>query len=214
MLKKERELSYLMEKHLDNTREWQRNASEALLSYFLDDAEALKLLVLRKNEFHATGEKNRQEIWQKLCAGAYLPAIRGNIFSIANHVTRISDSTTACCETFFFQQPKIATKSANLLMSIAKDAFSLFQPVYDSMLNYLRGVDVLTITGSNAELFWKIKTKMTLAEDELKHNINVSSPDLWQKTQLAMCLQSIGTISTRTGEMEDEIQMIMAKMSS
>jgi len=49
-------------------------------------------------------------------------------------------------------------------------------------------------------------------EDDLKDLIFNSSLDRWEKTQLNMCGQSISAVSNRIGEMEDEIQLIIAKL--
>jgi len=51
-------------------------------------------------------------------------------------------------------------------------------------------------------------------EDELKRQISASSLDPWQKTQLNICAQSITAVSNRISEMEDEIQLIIAKLVS
>ena len=214
MLKKEREVAYLIEKYLDNIRDWQKTASQAVLSYFMDDLEGLKLAVLSKNQFQTSSEKDRQHIWKKLCEGAYLPAIRGSLFDITTGASRIADSTTVCCETFFFQQPKLSQKLSTEFSSITQGTFNLFKPVYDSILQYLRGMDVVKMVNRNSELFWKLKSEVILLEDELKRQISASSLDPWQKTQLNMCAQSLTAVSNRISELEDEIQLIIAKLVS
>ena len=214
MLKKEREVAYLIEKYLDNIRDWQKTASQAVLSYFMDDLEGLKLAVLSKNQFQTSLEKDRQHIWKKLCEGAYLPAIRGSLFGITTDASRITDSTTVCCETFFFQQPQLSQKLSTEFSSITQGTFNLLKPVYDSILQYLRGMDVVKMVSRNTELFWKQKSEVILLEDELKRQISASSLDPWQKTQLNMCAQSITAVSNRISEMEDEIQLIIAKLVS
>lgn len=214
MLKKEREVAYLIERYLDNIRDRQKIASEAVLSYFMDDLEKLKLAVLSKNQFQTTAEKDRQHIWQKLCEGAYLPVIRGSLFSITTDASRIANSATVCCETFYFQQPQISQKLATEFSSITQGTFNLFKPVYDSILQYLRGMDVVKMISQNIEVFGKQKTKVTLLEDELKYKIYASSLDLWQKTQLNMCVQSITAVSNQISKMEDEVQLIIAKLVS
>ena len=214
MLKKEREVAYLIEKYLDNIRDWQKTASQAVLSYFMDDLEGLKLAVLSKNQFQTSSEKDRQHIWKKLCEGAYLPAIRGSLFGITTDASRIADSTTVCCETFFFQQPQLSQKLSTEFSSITQGTFNLLKPVYDSILQYLRGMDVVKMVSRNTELFWKQKSEVILLEDELKRQISASSLDPWQKTQLNMCAQSITAVSNRISEMEDEIQLIIAKLVS
>jgi uncharacterized protein Yka (UPF0111/DUF47 family) len=214
MLKKEREVAYLIEKYLDSIRDWQKIASEAVLSYYIDDLERLKLAVLSKNQFQTSAEKDRQHIWQKLCEGAYLPVIRGSLFSITTDASRVANSATSCCEMFFYQQPQISQKLVTDFSSITQGTFNLFKPVYDSILQYLRGMNVVKTISRNTEMFWKQKTDVILLEDELKHQINASSLDPWQKSQLNMCAQSIAAVSNQITEMEYEIQLIITKLVS
>lgn len=214
ILKKEREVAYLIEKYLDDIRDWQKTASQAVLSYFMDDLEGLKFALLSKNQFQTSAEKDRQHIWKKLCEGAYLPAIRGSLFGITTDASRIADSTTVCCETFFFQQPQLSQKLSTEFSSITQGTFNLFKPVYDSILQYLRGMDVVKMVSRNSELFWTLKSEVILLEDELKRQISASSLDPWKKTQLNMCAQSLTAVSNRISELEDEIQLIIAKLVS
>lgn len=214
ILKKEREVAYLIEEYLDNVRDWQKTVSLAILSYFMDDHEQLKFAFLSKNQFQSASEKDRQHIWKKLCEGAYLPAIRGSLFGITTDASRVADSTTVCCETFFFQQPQLSQNLSTEFSSITQGTFNLFKPVYDSILQYLRGMNVVKMVSRNSEIFWKLKSEIILLEDELKRQIFTSSLDPWQKTQLNMCAQSIAFVSSRISEMEDEIQLLIAKLVS
>lgn len=213
MLKKERAVTYLVEKMLGDIREWQKTASKSVLSYFMDDLEALKLAVLRKNQIQTTIEKDRQHIWKKLCEGAYLPTIRGDLFSITTKACQIASSATDCCETFLYHQPKLSSKLFTEFSAITQGTFGLFQPVYDSTLYYLRGTDVFKMASRNAEMFWKLKTEMILLEDELKHQIFATSFNFEQKNKLNRCAKSISAVLNRISEMEDEIQLIIAKLA-
>ena len=214
MLKKEREVAYLIEKYLDDVRDWQKTVSQAILSYFIDDHERLKLAFLSKNQFQTASEKDRQHIWKKLCEGAYLPAIRGSLFGITTDASRVAHSTTVCCETFFFQQPQLSQKLSTEFSSITEGTFNLFKPVYDSILQYLRGMNVVKMVSRNTEIFWRLKSEVILLEDELKHQIVTSPLDPWQKNQLNICAQSIASVSSRISDMEDEIQLLIAKLVS
>ena len=214
MLRKEREVAYLIEKYLDNIREWQKTALEAVLSYYMDDLDALKLAVLSKNQFQAAVEMERQHIWKKLCAGAYMPAIRGSLFGIATEAGRVANSATACCENFFFEKPLIPQELSNVFSSTTESTFNLFKPVYDSILQYLRGIDVVRTISRNTDEFWEQKKQIILLEDDLKRQLSIASLDAWHKTQLNICAQTISTVSGRITEMENGIQLIIAKLVS
>ena len=214
MLKKEREVNFLMEKHLDDIKDWLKTSSEALRSFFSDDIEKIKFIILKKKEFQSTADNDRQNIWDKLCKGAYLPVIRGDLLGIAQKVGRVADAATDCCETFLFQRPEIPLKPKNQFALLSDAVFKLFPPIHDSILYYLRGSDVLKITRQNIKEFRRIKAGANTIESDLKHLIYASSLDAWHKGQLNSCIQSIVDISNQVDATVDEIQLIMMRLVS
>ena len=120
MLKKEREVIFLLEKHLDEIKEWLKISSEALSYYLSDDLEKINYLLLRKNEISTSLETERREIWDRLCNGAYFPAIRGDLLGIVKSVGRIAEAATLSCETFLYLQPEIPMKIKNQLATMVR----------------------------------------------------------------------------------------------
>ena len=214
MLKKEREVIFLLEKHLDEIKEWLKVSAEALSSYLSDDLEKIKYVLLMKNEIQTSLEAARQEIWNKLCNGAYFPTIREDLLGIVNSVGRIADAATASCETFSLLQPEMPIKIKNQFSTIVPIAFHLFGPVHESILYYLRGDDVLKIIKKNIEEFLRKMAELKVVESDLKQLIYSSVPDNWQKSNLIDCMKSISIVSSQANETKDKIQQIMVKIAA
>ena len=214
MLKKEREVIFLLEKHLDEIKEWLKVSAEALSSYLSDDLEKIRYVLLMKNEIQTSLEAARQEIWNKLCKGAYFPAIRGDLLGIVKSVGRIADAATASCETFSLLQPEMPIKIKNQFSTMVPIAFHLFGPVHESILYYLRGDDVLNIIRKNTEGFLTKMAQLNVVEGDLKQLIYSSVLDNWQKSNLNDCLISISMVASRANETKDGIQQIMVKIAA
>jgi len=214
MLKKERDVNFLLEKHLDEIKEWLKVSSEALISYLSDDNEKINHLLLSKNQVHTSLEAGRQEIWQRLCNGAYFPVIRGDLYGILKNVGRIADAATLSCETFLYLQPPIPIKIKNQLATIVRMVFFLFRPIHESVLYYLRGDDVLKVIRKNVAEFLEKRAEVNALASNLKKQIYSSDLDHWQKSHLNECLQSISSISSQTIETNYQIQLIMVKIVS
>ncbi|UCD81082.1 MAG: DUF47 family protein [Desulfobacterales bacterium] len=212
LLKKEREVVSLVEKHLDEVKEWLKASSEALSSYLSDDPAKIKHLVLRKAEFHNSLEAERQEIWHRLCHGAYFPIIRGDLFSIVKSVGGIAEAATGSCETFLYLQPEMPIKIKNQLSSQVRSVFLVFRPIHESVLYYLRGDDVLKVIRKNVAEFLKKMAEVNAAASDLKKQIYTSPMDRWQQLQLNQCLESIAVISSKSVETNDRIQLVMVKI--
>ena len=214
MLKKEREVIFLLEKHLDEIKEWLKVSAEALSSYLSDDLEKIQYVLLMKNKIQTSLEAERQEIWNKLCNGAYFPAIRGDLLSIVKSVGRIADAATTSCETFSFQKPEMPIKIKNQFSTMVPIAFHLFGPIHESILYYLRGDDVLKIIRKNVDEFLRKMAELNAVESDLKQQIYSSTLDNWQKTNLNDCMESISIVSSKATATKDKIQLIMVKVVS
>jgi len=214
MLKKERKVIFLLEKHLDEIKEWLKISSEALSYYLSDDLEKINYLLLRKNEISTSLETERREIWDRLCNGAYFPAIRGDLLGIVKSVGRIADAATLSCETFLYLQPEIPVKIKNQLAIMVRMVFFLFRPLHESVLYYLRGDDVLKVIRKNVDAFLVKKAEINALASNLKNQIYSSDLDHWQKSHLNDCMQSISSISSQAIETNDQIQLIMVKIVS
>lgn len=214
MLKKEREVIFLLEKHLDEIKKWLKISSEALSYYLSDDLEKINYLLLRKDEISTSLETERREIWDRLCNGAYFPAIRGDLLGIVKSVGRIADAATSSCETFMYLQPEIPVKIKNQLATMVRIVFFLFRPIHESVLYYLRGDDVLKVIRKNVDEFLVKRAEVNTLANNLKNQIYSSDLDHWQKSHLNDCMQSIVSISSQAIDTNDQIQLIMVKIVS
>jgi len=214
MLKKEREVNFLLEKHLDEIKEWLKVSSEALSSYLSDDIEIINHLLLSKSQTHTSLEAGRQEIWARLCNGAYLPVIRGDLYGIVKSVGRIAEAATLSCETFLYLKPEIPLKIKNQLATMVRTVFFLFRPIHESVLFYLRGDDVLKVIRKNVDEFLVKRAEANVLASNLKNQIYSSDLDHWQKSHLNDCMQSISNISSQSAETNDQIQLVMVKIIS
>jgi uncharacterized protein Yka (UPF0111/DUF47 family) len=214
MLKKEREVIFLLEKHLDEIKEWLKISSEALSYYLSDDLEKINYLLLRKIEISTSLETERREIWDRLCNGAYFPTIRGDLLGIVKSVGRIADAAILACETFLYLQPEIPIKIKNQLSTMVRMVFFLFRPLHESVLYYLRGDDVLKVIRKNVDEFLEKRAEVNALVTNLKNQIYSSDLDHWQKSHLNDCIQSISRISSQAVETNDQIELIMVKIVS
>ena len=214
MLKKEREVIFLVEKHLDEIKEWLTASSEALSSYLSEDFEKIRYLLLRKNQTNASLTAESQEIWDKLCKGAYFPAIRGDLLGIVKSTGKIADAATLSCETFLRLQPEIPIKIKNQLATMVQLVFFLFRPIHESVLYYLRGDDMQKVIRKNVDQFLEKSSEVTVLSTNLKNQIYSSDLDHWQKSKLNDCTESVGAICSRAAEANDKIQMILMNIIS
>ena len=212
ILKKEREVVNLMNRHLYAIEEWVKMASGAVESYINGDISEAESLTLKVKEIKNPAHSIQNDIWEKLCNGAYLPMIRGDLLTIVNSFETIADATKACCDMLLFQQPKIPEKMKNRFFHLAEESFNLIQPIKECALHYLKGDGSINFIKGSVRQFREKEAVVNKIECDLTQEIFNASLDPWNKTQLKNCLEGILKVSVQAGEAAYEMQRIYIKL--
>jgi hypothetical protein len=131
-----------------------------------------------------------------------------------NSVGRIADAATLSCETFLYLQPEIPIKIKNQLETMVRMVFFLYRPIYECVLYYMRGDDVLKVIRNNVDQFLGKTAEVNTLASNLKNQIYSAPLDHWQKAHLNDCMQSVASISSQAVHTNDKIQLIMVKIVS
>ena len=212
LLKKEREVVNLMDRHLDDVEEWVKTASAAVESYIKGDISEAASLTLKVKEINNAADSIQTDIWEKLCNGAYLPMIRGDLLTLMKSVENIADAAKACCDMFQFQQPKIPEELKDRFFHLAEESFNLIHPIRACVIHYLKGDGDINFIKESVRRFREKKAVVNNIGYGLTQEIFNSCHDPWHKTQLKACMEGILEVSVQAGETAYEFQRISIKL--
>ena len=107
IFKKEKEVVELARDHVDSVTECVRGAVATVKAYLDGDTESVAASAKAVDEAETEADRLRRKIGDLLYAGAYLPAIREDIFFVVDTVDVVAGMAESCCDYFMDQRPEI-----------------------------------------------------------------------------------------------------------
>ena len=212
ILKKEREVMVLMDRHLDDIERGLTAVASALKGYFAGDLAVAQAASAMVKEIKAAANTTQDEIWEKLCKGAYLPMIRQDLLTIIKNLGKMLDAAQSCCDLFSLQRPVIPQNLRIAFRQLAEAVFDQFGPIKRSVVTYLKGDEILKNIRLQVKQLWALESEKDRLLDELTRQVFSMTLDSWQRMQLKCSLESITAVSGRAKETSDEIQTIAMKL--
>lgn len=211
-LKKEREVVELMDRHMAGIEKSLKTASNSLKSYLRDDLDAAQSLALQLTEIQSGVDGLQRGIWNCLCGGAYLPAIRRNLLVIVKSVEKLAGCAKGSCDMFVLARPDIPETMKRPFFQLAEAVFDSIHPIKDGVIRYLRGGDLAGFIKDGGSDLRAIQTRTTAIEQELTRQIYSAQLDSWQKTRLMFCLGNLMKVSVQAGDTANELQRIFIEL--
>lgn len=211
-LRKEREVTYLMERYLDVAKEALKVASETIVYFLKADMRSAKSLMAKQKGLCAEIFHHRTLIWNKLGTGAFLPLIRVDLWAIVHHISGITDAAKACCEGFLLQQPRIPPEVVPKINQMNTAVFRFFPPVSDSVLQYLKGTDVLAAISGNMEALHKARKELDDLESALGYELVACALESGDKAVLDACIRRLTLVAVQMCRTFEQVQLITIKL--
>ena len=212
-LKKEREVVELMDRHLAGIEKSLQIALDSLKSYLRDDLEAAQSLTLNLTESQARSDALQKSIWNRLCGGAYLPAIRRNLLVIVKDTGELVECAKSSCNMFLLIRPDIPEQMKNLFLQLAEALFDSIHPLKDWVLRYLNGDDLASFIQGSWDELGRMQTRITTIEQGLIREIYSAPLDSWQKTRLMFCLENLVKMSAQAKDTANDLQRIFIELN-
>ena len=211
-LRKEREVTAVIDRYLDIVKALLKVAAEAVESYLKGDVATARVLAIKLSGLRAEIENYRYDAWDKLSRGAFLPLIRVDLLALVNHIAAVTEAAEACCETFLLQKPEIPSGMLHEFSAMAEAAFKFFPPINDSVLHYLKGADILGVVNRNREEICKLKVRRDDLQRHLREKIYAPGLECRQRAAMGACVRSIRAVSDHALRTFEQIQLITIKL--
>lgn len=212
IFKKEKEVMDLMAKHLDKVEECLKTATKTVETYLKGDISDAEFFAHRMDEIETEANYMRYGICDKLHNGAYLPILRGHIYSIVKRLGEVAASAKACCDFFLGQRPEIPESLKDEFIRVIRESFSIIDPLKEGTLSYLNGDGEIDIIREKAKQVESKGSDVDKIERHLTRQIFSVPIDPWDKMHLRTCLGTIVNISDQALKAADELELSTLKM--
>jgi predicted phosphate transport protein (TIGR00153 family) len=212
IFKKEKEVAELALAYLETATQCVRCGETAILAYLKDDLVAASAAQRESADLESSADSERRIIGDRLFSGAYLPLIRGDIFSVIEALDKVPNAAESCCGFFLSEKPlipesfqgqfqEIATESFGAMSELRKAVKWLFKPKGDIERIRLHCGEVSVLESRVDDLEWAL-TVAIFESDGI---------DLSQKIHLKTALDRIVHLSDVAENVADRLELAAMK---
>ncbi len=211
LFKKEKEVIDLIVKHLNTVEESLATAMKCIETYLSGDISEAKALALKVDNLETQADFIRYNIRDRLYSGAYLPTLREDIHKLVESMDKVDDAAEACCDFFLDQRPEVPQDMQGEFLRVAKESFSIMEPLKEGLLNYFQGEGAVDFIREKAKEVGVKESDVDKIEWDLTRQIFTSSLEYGHKIHLRLCLNTIVEISDRAEDAADQLELATMK---
>jgi uncharacterized protein len=211
LFKKEKEVIDLIEQHIGKIEACLLIATDTLKAYLEDDIAHAKTLARQTDARESEADMIRHEVRNRLYSGAYMPALREDIYKLVESLDRVANAAEKCCDTFLNQRPKIPSELKPHFLDIVQVSLGIGAPLKDAVLCYLRGVCPVEVSREHAKEVGLVESKVDSMEWDLTKKIFSSTLSYGHKLHLRRCLDNIASVSDRAEDSADQLELVTLK---
>ncbi len=211
IFKKEKAVIELIFRHIDKSAECVQATVDSLRAYIADNNSDSAPAVRLVNSLESEADALLREIRDMLYSGAYLPQIRGDIYSLMSAIDRVSNKAEDCFDYFHCQFPEIPDEYAGDLGEILDLTVECFSALQKGLKAFFGPKDKLEKVRKHCVRVSEFESRIDKSERELTARIFKASMDKGEKLHLRGCLRRIAAISDATEDAADQLQWVSVK---
>ena len=211
IFKKEEKVAELALEFLDTSITCLGKAEEAIESYFEGDLEEAGKLCTVVRHLETDSDQLRRAIADELHSGAYLPLIRGDIYSLVEAIDRVPNAAEACSTFFMSQKPAIPAEFKADFRRILSESLQIMKPLAEAIRTFFDP------KGQNDEvraLTDQVSIQESMVDEQewaLTNAVFDSELDLAAKLHLRDAIRRIVHVSDRAEDAADQLGLVAVK---
>ena len=208
---KANEITDLIVKQTEKVKECLKTIEVALESYLQENLNDSVSLAIKAKGMTKDIEYLRDQIIDHLYRGALIPALREDIFILANDLNNLAMTAIDCGSMFLDQRPGILRNIRNPLSKMVHNATGITEPLDNCILGCVKGIHKKNDIRKYAQEVRKSFVDVCAAKSDLIREISSSSADELNKIQLYQCLNNVKAISRAAVNITENIETILIK---
>ena len=211
IFKKEKAVVELARSHVDSVTECVRGATATVKAYLDGDAEAVASCAKAVDESETAADIQRREIGDLLYAGAYLPAIREDIFFVVDTIDVVAGMAESCCDFFMDQRPDIPTEFNDDFDKLMDLTLDTAQALRRTLRAFFKKKGKTETVRERAMEVSKLESRIDDVESSLTRRIFASDLDIGHKVHLRNAVAHIVRISDRAEDASEQVELVSMK---
>ena len=211
IFKKEKHVRKLMQEHGATTQQCLEATRKLLADYLANDGESFASQVQLAHDIESQADQLKWEIGESLASGAFLPAIRSDVYRLVESVDKLAGRGEDLAIFLTNQPPAIAAEFQADLTEILALNVDCASQLHDALDNYLKPKGKLKEIHSHTKRVGKLESEVDKRQETLMQRIFSSDLDLSSKMHLGQFLEVICGISDAAEDVADELAFAAMK---
>jgi uncharacterized protein Yka (UPF0111/DUF47 family) len=208
---KANEITDLIVKQTEKVKACLKTIGVSLENYLQENLNDSVSLAIKAKGMIKDIEYLRDQIIDHLYRGALIPALREDIFILANNLNNLAMAAIDCGSMFLDQRPGIPKKIRNPLSRMVHKATGITEPLDNCIMGCVKGVHKKNDVRKYAQEVRKSFVDVCAAKSDLIREISSSSADEINKIQLYQYLNNVKAISRAAVNITENIEKIIIK---
>jgi uncharacterized protein Yka (UPF0111/DUF47 family) len=205
------EITDLIVKQTEKVKECLKTIKVSLESYLQENLNDSVSLAIKAKGMTKDIEYLRDQIIDQLYQGALIPALREDIFILANDLNNLAMTAINCGSMFLDQRPGIPGNIRNPLSRMVHNAIGITEPLDNCIMGCVKGIHKKNDIRKYAQEVRKSFIDVCAAKSDLIREISSSSTDELNKIQLYQCLNNVKVIAGEAVNITGKIETILIK---
>jgi len=212
IFKKEKEVVTLALGYLEVVEQCVGTSEKAVLAYLNGDKPGAAALQPEAGDLESKADEIRRSIGDKLYSGAYLPLMRGDIYSIIDSLDHVPNAAEACCSFFASQMPEIPNEFVESYREITRESFGIMTELSEVVTSFFKPKGKIDAIRDHAKAVGTQESAVDTIEWRTTVQIfESSSIDLAHKIHLRNALNRIVHISDRAENAAEYVELVAMK---
>ena len=215
IFKKEKQVRELAKDYLEIVDNCVNTARACIDAYLDGDLEGADAARVRTGTLESDADAARREIGDTLHSGAYLPLIRGDIYSLIDALDSVPNAAEACCNFFVSQRPHIPDGLKAQFQEIAHATFDILTPLDNTVKTYFKPKGKIEEIREHAKAVGVQETAIDRMEWALTTALfDDEGLELAEKRHAKRALSRIVELSDRAEDCAEQIELVAVKSVS
>jgi predicted phosphate transport protein (TIGR00153 family) len=211
IFKKEQKVVDLALEYLEVSTQCVASGEQAVSSYLAGKLGSASEIRQDVRQLEARADELRRAIGDMLYSGAYLPLIRGDIYSLVDCFDRVPNAAEACATFFISERPDVPDEYVEAFRDILGTSFGTIHPLREAVKEFFDPKGRLEDVRAHTV---KTSVEESIVDDsewELTNAIFDSPLDLARKLHLRKALERIVHVSDRAEDAGDQLGLVAVK---
>jgi len=211
MFKKEKRVVELALQHIDTTAECLEVMTTALRAFVSGNDDEWAASADRENRLEHDADNLLRDIRELLYSGAYLPAIRGDLYRLMSVVDNVANKSEDCFDFVFYQKPQVAQEYRAEIVAIVELTLGCFGEFRQALETFFAPKGEVDTIRQHTKRVGELESLIDDNERALTARIFESPLPLSEKLHLRRLIVKIVCVSDVIEDAADELELVSLK---